>query len=111
MTARVVVATTTAVAALGLVPGSAMASWTITQRAAEAYARVAAHQEYGVNRYTTASVCSPRANDPRGRYPPQHRWACGWADAHGCGGAFVIRGTTSRVYAFRYSVYNGIRCS
>jgi opacity protein-like surface antigen len=111
------IAVVAAVLALAAMATAAVAdaSWTMTQRQAVSYTKQAAHQEYGVNRYRTGAVCSPKGTSQSrqdfwpGRY---HSWICGYAIRYDtwCGGRLSIKGTTSSIYAFHYVVINGFRC-
>lgn len=117
---RLAISTAAAALALGLfaVPASASAAWALTQRQAESDVRQAAYQEYGFNRSTTGASCRPKGHsvEEASRFPGRyHSWVCGWAGgvpdrSLECSGAMSIKGTTSRVYTFRYIVLIGARC-
>jgi hypothetical protein len=101
-------------------PAAASASWTLTQRAAQADARQVAHKEYGHNRYKVHAACWPKGQvDPfiagRRNFPGYyHAWQCSWvrpySDGSTCSGGVAIKGTHATDFDFFYTVIIGERC-
>jgi hypothetical protein len=108
---RLACAAATATVALLLVPSGAVASYYLTQKQAEHYARGQLHYEAGYH-YTVA-VCHPQGlKKPRPGYV-YHRWGCYWAAGDSrfspsCRGVATVAGSSeSNTYYWRVNFHTG----